>query len=209
MSARSALAIALLFSTCIAQAQVSLGIKAGIQHSSIITNNRTDNTSAIIEGSKVGFLAGGFARINISRAFCIQPDLLYTSRRGYLTGVADGDLSIQAAELSVNFMFCYEGFFMSAGPGLSYGLHAKYLPMGSQAKTDLYSQGNTDGKGLLRRAELGANGLMGYLFPGGLVVAANFSPGLTNIHNKPGRDIKVNTKMLGLSVGYLFGKKEK
>lgn len=179
-----------------------IGIKGGIQSSAFRIKSKQGDHHVRLEGPGIGFVAGAAATCRFSDQWSIQPNLLFTMKKG---GVLfnDGKMQQYTIDLPVNVLYRHQGFFLGAGPNFSYGLSAKGIPYDSDdPKEDFYSANNNGLR--LKRFELGINSLMGYEFPGGINITANFTSGLSDILDIDNEPAKVNTRMFGVSVGYTF-----
>ena len=73
-----------MFSICLSQftfsqsssdsSKLKFGVKGGVNFSNLYTSNTVD------ENVLIGFNAGLFARLPITKTFAIQPELLYTTK---------------------------------------------------------------------------------------------------------------------------------
>ena len=73
--------------------------------------------------------------------------------------------------MPVNLLYTTNGFFIGAGPNFSYGLSGK-IEFPDDEELDVYDQEEADVFLTLKRFEVGANCLMGYTFPNGLILQA-------------------------------------
>lgn len=202
------LAIAATFTGSALMAQsTSFGFKVGVNHNNLPLRAEDGSNDIRIDGSSTGFHVGGVADIAFNPNFSIQPNLLLVLKGG--TFVTSGKLPILAIDLPINFLYKTNGFFIGAGPNFSYGLSAKLKPWDdSDPETDLYEEQGSD-EAPFNRFEIGSNLTLGYQFPSGLTIGANWTQGFTNVLNEEdliGTDSKLNTRYFGLSVGYLFNK---
>lgn len=192
------LTVVTLFSAATWAQEVTFGIKAGVQQSALAISD-DEGTNASVTG--IGLIAGGEADIMFSDNFSVRPNLLFSFKN--TDGLGGGDVSMLAIEVPVNLLYRTEGFFVGLGPNFSYGLSAKSKPETGD-DVDLYEEDPVSGNAALKRFEVGVNGLMGYHFPGGFTLSANYTTGLSDISGEDGGDTKINTRMVGLSVGYTF-----
>ena len=115
------LSAALLIAVCIgAKAQVSLGIKGGVNFSKINTDNFNEST-------RTGYQAGVFARIG--NAFYLQPEVYLSSTGGKFT-TTDGNFhaNVNFTNVSVPLLLGHSfgsknlNFRLMAGPVYTYAL---------------------------------------------------------------------------------------
>lgn len=221
MKKRLVLVLLALVGTLSTYAQVSFGIKAGYNNSSV-SGEGSEFTKRLS-----GFHAGGIADISLAENFSLQPQLLFIIKgaksaayketiAGVEFEVPEQKLSLNYLELPVNFLYKHEvgagSIFVGAGPYLGFGLSGK-LKAGEEdvdVKFDGKKDSETDANGEsavhLKRLDAGANFLAGYELKNGLLFGINYSLGLTNL-DPDGAKSKNN--YFGVSVGYLFKTKKK
>lgn len=69
---------------------LGIGVKAGINFANTSGDNwfsTTSNISNQAKKTRVGLIAGGFLTLNLSSAFAIEPEILYTQKGAQYTGV--------------------------------------------------------------------------------------------------------------------------
>lgn len=185
--------------------KIVIGVKAGVQSSAFRIKSKEDGNKTVLEASGIGVMAGATASYSFSPKWSIQPNLLFTLKNGGIL-VNEGNTQQITVDLPLNVLYRHEGFFIGGGPNFSYGLSAKGIPYDSNdPKENFYSETNNGLR--LKRFEMGINSLMGYEFPGGINVAANFTTGLSNILNLENESAKITTRMFGISIGYTFNKR--
>lgn len=113
----------LLFSCTLANAQISIGPKAGINVSNLSGSSITDvKTKAL-----VGFHVGGFVAIRLG-GFVIQPELLY-STQGAKVDSATTSENLKINYFNVPVMLKYithSGLYLETGPQLGFRTSAKF-----------------------------------------------------------------------------------
>ncbi|SEK88285.1 Outer membrane protein beta-barrel domain-containing protein [Chitinophaga rupis] len=206
------LTLALVATTLSSYAQVSFGVKAGY-NSSTISIEENEGTSRLS-----GFHAGVIADLSLAESFSLQPQLLYSAK-----GIKVKDLDMNGNETKVSFKmnylelpvnFLYKPqvgagkLFVGAGPYLALGLGGKFgdakVKFDGKKSADI---DETDDNVHAKALDAGANFLAGYELKNGLLFSINYSLGLTNW--SPDGD-KSKNSYLGISVGYLLhsGKKK-
>lgn len=196
------LSVSLMTLSTVSFAQTTFGIKAGLQSTSLNIKLEGDDEDANLNGTSTGFVIGGVADVKFSGNWSFQPQLLFAMKNGSL--LTEAKTNIFTIDVPLNILYRHNGFFVGVGPNFSYGLSAKGKPYGGGDEQDFYEEEGGD-EAVLKRFEFGVNGLMGYDFPGGFTLSANFTPGLTNQLNQD-EDAKVNTRMFGINFGYMFNK---
>lgn len=184
---------------------LSYGIKAGIQQNTFRTAD-TDGDKSRLQIGGVGFHVGAFANYALSEQFSLQPQLLFNSKS--VAGSKNDRLNMYAIDLPVNILYKHQGFFAGIGPNFSYGISAKSKSEGESSQ-DWYKKYEIGDKKLsmLKRFELGANATLGYQFSSGLVLSTNYMQGLSNILGNDSDDVRIGTRYIGLSVGYVLSGK--
>lgn len=183
----------------------SIGITAGITSSSwkATVDNETETTD-----SRIGFTAGIVAAIPISSNFSFMPALNYV-QKGFLENMEDDDkieATLNYLELPLNFVYNRDGFFIGAGPALSFGLSGKgKSTFNGETNEEEIDFGSADDE--LKATEFSANFLTGYQFKNGFLVSLNYNLGLSNVWN--GEDGgKLTNRYFGFRIGYMFMKKK-
>jgi hypothetical protein len=188
---------------------INFGIKAGLTHNTLNFKIEAEETEAKLEGSNAGFYVGGIANFKLSENFSLQPNLLFVMKGGRLSMDGDNKLTSFHIDLPVNFLYTANGFFIGAGPNFSYALSGK-VKANDEESVDIFDKEEAS-YFYLKKFELGANVLMGYTFPNGLVISASYTPGIANIAGYKDEDVEMtaHNKSFGISIGYMFGAKGK
>lgn len=194
----------LLFASAVFSQKTSFGIKLGIA-SNYLTYKLGDGEEEFQSNNTRPFIAG-VAHIQLNENFAIQPNLLVIMKGGNIEGTKINTTHI---DIPVNFLYTHKGFFAGGGPNFSYGIVGK-VDLGDE-DVSIYDQEEAS-ELTLKRFEIGANILMGYNFPGGFTVSANFTPGLNDIYKGAegdDTDITAHMKTFAFTIGYMFGQKKK
>jgi hypothetical protein len=209
--------ILVLFTTVIASAVIvhaqtfSFGFKAGANANNLpLKTESGDVDDIVLDGGTTGFHVGGVADIAFSSNFSVQPNLLFVMKGGGL--FTQGKTQLFTIDLPINALYRHNGFFIGAGPNLSYGVSAKLKPYeAGEDDIDLYEEQPGETEPPFNRFEVGVNAVMGYQFPSGLTLGANFTRGFSNVLNDEdgfiGTNTRINTRFVGFSIGYMFAKK--
>ena len=91
-----------LLSVADASAQVTLGLKAGINRSDLSIHD-ADGENVDVK-SKTGFVGGAYLQFGLGDVFAVQPEVLY-SAQGAKQPVGDATLSLDLTYLSVPLLF--------------------------------------------------------------------------------------------------------
>lgn len=185
--------------------KIILGGKLGVQSTAFSLRSSDEEVFLLLQSPSTGFLAGLTAEMKLSDNWSLQPNLLVVMRRGGIT-ISEGRTQQLAVDLPINLLYKKDGFFVGLGPNVSYGISAKTKPYDKADETqDLYGSEKNYIK--LKRFDFGLNSLLGYEFPGGISIAANYTPGFADILKQDIEELKIGTRMFGISIGYLFNKR--
>lgn len=172
------------------QAQVRFGFKAGV--------NLANLTGDDVDGDmKIGFNAGAVAKISVSEAFSIQPELVFSSQGTKSTFEFEDEsydvkMNINYINLPVLAQYNTGGFIIETGPQFGFKMSAK-------TKVDGVGSEDMEGvKGFDLSWAIGA----GYLTQSGFGVNARFNLGLTSIAEGDG---KVKNSVIQIGAFYLLG----
>lgn len=169
----------LLISGAYAQ-HVEYGIKGGVNFANL-KDDAADNDA----DSKTGFHVGGLAHIHITRAFAIQPEIVY-STQGAEYGNAKLRLNYINVPVLAQYMFG-DGFRLQTGPQL--GILTTSEWKNGNAETDIDELSNAD-----LSWSLGAS----YVGHSGLGVDARYNLGLTDVSKSNTTDLQNRVWQLGL-----------
>jgi hypothetical protein len=170
------------------QAQVRLGFKGGVNLA---------NVNGDVEGTKqkVGYYAGAQARVSVSSAFSIQPELVYSNQG---TKVEELDMTYNLNYLNLPVMFQYNtpfGLYAETGPQISYLIGAKAKADGESA----------DVKEMFKSIDYGWGIGLGYQMQGsGLGLSARYNIGLARINDSEGDD-KITNGVIQIGFHYFLG----
>jgi hypothetical protein len=177
------------------------GVSAGPQLNYLSYRDKTTT----IEGKNAGVHIGGFYQRDINKYFAIHPGLLFSIRGGKIHHIDSTiNTSLLNIELPINFLFLYKGLMLGGGPNFCYGVRGQ---MKSNGMLRNAYEANESFERTLKPFELGANFMIGYRFKNGFFLSTNFSPGISNIYKGDGSappNLKANTRVFGMSMGYTF-----
>jgi hypothetical protein len=173
-----------------AQAQVRLGFKGGANLA---------NLTGDIESSKmkVGFNAGLLAKISVSEAFSIQPELVFSSQ-GSTLEEGDTDLKMELGYINLPIMFQYNiaGFNFETGPQAGFLMSAKLKAMGE----------SMDIKEGMKSIDFSWGVGLGYKMAGsGLGFNARYNIGLSAVNDSDG-DAKFKNSVIQIGAFYMLGR---
>ena len=192
--------------TSLSQAQVKLGLKAGVN----LANYGGDGKDDLEDGfgtdlkSLVGFHGGLVlnAPITSDGFFAIQPELLFSQKGARLE--EDGDkvtIRQNFIDLPVLAKINADGFTFELGPQVGLLLSSKTkVEVGGQSQED----SDTDG---LNKFQVGYAVGVGYQLPSGPNFGIRYTGNFSGIEEDADDDFKLTHRVFQFSVGYLFGGK--
>ncbi|HMR85180.1 MAG TPA: porin family protein [Niabella sp.] len=205
------------------QAQVQIGVRAGVNFSNI---SGEDSDGDKVEDNKLlpGFHAGITFDIPVADEFAVQPGLLF-STKGVHFKENDGDSYKQIpyyVEIPVNFLYKPElgngRLLLGAGPYVAYGFGGKWkwkyedetesgkLIFKNDLSDDDWENLKDDEDYYGKPLDFGANLLAGYEFSNKLSLQLNAQLGMANIAPKYNgqKDGTMKNVGFGISLGYKF-----
>lgn len=155
--------------------------------------------------SKIGMTAGLIANFPAGKNFMIQSGAHWVQK-----GTRDEEgsdkisLTVNTIEVPVNFLYNSSGFFIGAGPSISFAVSGKWkLKYGGQVTTVKAKFGNSDDDHM-KGFDFGANAVAGYQFPEGFLIMANFNQGLSNLIPGDADNSKLKSHYFGIRLGYVL-----
>lgn len=213
------------------QAQVEVGVRAGLNLSNVAGKDADGNKAYKDSKLNPGFHAGLTFDIPVADEFYVQPGALF-STKGYKYDFSRSDTRYESKttpyyiEVPVNFLYkptLGEGkLLLGAGPYVAYGLGGKWKAEGSGSLigTDVYTSGDgnlefvndfedrSNNKQVYGKPfDFGANLLAGYEFSNKFSAQLNGQLGLANLRPNTNGDKPESTFKnvgFGVSVGYKF-----
>lgn len=199
------------------QAQVSFGIRGGVNFSNINGRNAADDK---LENKLLpGFNAGVNVEIPIADQFYIQPGLLFTTK-GAKWEDTDVKWNIGYIELPINLVFKPElgagKMLLGFGPYVAYGVTGKVKDGDNSEDIKFESKSSAidyaaAGGAMVKPFDAGANVLVGYEFSNRLSAQLNAGLGLVNMTPKLSgvgsdllKDQNYKNTTFGISIGYRF-----
>jgi hypothetical protein len=215
------IALALILSTNLANAQMRFGIVGGVNLQNL--NGKNSNGDKLENDMIVGYHAGINVQIPIVPEFYFQPGVLFTTKgaknEGSILGVATSSTyNLSYIELPLNFVYkgaIGNGFvLLGFGPYVSYGImgKAKYEGGLLSYEDDIVFQNVIETgdpvETYFKAFDSGANVFAGYEMAGGLFIQLNTQFGLLKINpeynSDPNDKTEVRNTGFGLSLGYRF-----
>lgn len=182
----SLVVITLFAATTLFAQQARLGLKGGLNVSTI-TNNLGGQ-----RGSRLGLNAGLLAHIHLNSQLALQPEVVYSSQGAKYT-VSDGEhelaLNYVNIPLQLQYMFA-NGFRLQTGPQV--GFLASVKDKRNGAETGYFTTQD------FKNIDFSWSAGLGYLSTSGLGVDARYNFGLSNINNAGPAIIHNSVFQLGL-----------
>ncbi|NGM63075.1 PorT family protein [Sphingobacterium sp. SGG-5] len=202
-----------------AQAQVSYGIKAGVNLGKYATSSSGDEVELDDEGVKLNpsFYVTGYADINVAPNFSIQPGISLQGK-GQKAKIEEEGASftstrnVMSIEIPVNAVYYIPtgdagSVFLGAGPYVGYAISGKDKWKGTfEGETETeddkidFSGDDKD----MKAFDAGVNFLAGYKLANGFLINVGYGLGLTNLAPDNDFDIKSSNRVLSFGVGFQF-----
>src|SRR5689334_6026183 len=149
---------------------VEYGIKGGVNFSNI-ANDAADNDA----DTKTGFHLGGLAHIHLTRAFAVQPEIVYSTQGAEYS---DGKLKLNYINVPILAQYMFgDGFRLQTGPQVGILTTSSWKSGHSEADVDNFSN-----------ADLGWVFGASYVGHSGLGVDARYNMGLTDVTKSGSND---------------------
>jgi len=185
------------------QIKVKEPVRFGIKGAA--TTNQFSEQKASINNQKLGFLAGAFVNIPLSRKFALQPEVLY-SQMGAKSVISDTEVTAGTSTIrtkrdfttSLNYisvplmlqMKPADNFYIEAGPEFSYFLDGKNkgeqtiaTTTAGNTVTQTQSASESINKDDIKKFNVGMGLGLGYYFTPNLGINARYVSSFTNIAN--------------------------
>ncbi|MDO5510816.1 MAG: porin family protein [Weeksellaceae bacterium] len=186
---------------------VDIGVRAGYNHASF-----SGTVPAGFDlGSQAGFHAGLFAEIPVSPRFSIQPEALYFTQGGSLSGAMDGvsgDATIKSQYFAIPVLakvYVIDGLNVQVGPQIGILMGANSELNTSAAATVVNDDFHKD----MNSFDFGGVVGLGYKFPQGFSIDARYHHGFSEVMketNSLGQfvDNDFKNRVFSVGVGYQF-----
>jgi hypothetical protein len=193
-------------------AQTTVGLTGGVSFANVTAKGGGVSISA---KTKTGFTAGLFIDFPLSSNFSFQPALNFVQKGSKSSDETYSEkTNFNYFEVPLNFVYNNSGFFVGAGPSISFGVSGKDKFIDKEdpslSETTKIEFGSADEQ--VKRIEFGVNVLTGYKTVSGFLFAINYNIGLSNIMNSSSDDGggTLKNKYFAIKIGYaLNGKKKK
>jgi hypothetical protein len=171
------------------KAQTEIGIKGGVNFSSVTDLNGKDRVSGH---------GGIFLHSELNRHWCIQPELLYSAQgeKSFTENGVKNDLNLNYLQLPVMFQyFATKSFYIEAGPQVGYLL---------QANRESSEENKASVKDNYKKVDVGINAGVGVWATRNIGFYGRYNLGLMDVSKLDGVDRKNRNIELGAAIR--FGK---
>jgi hypothetical protein len=199
-----AVAICLMFTVVNMEAQVKFGPKVGLNLSTM-----TLKALGISVDPKTlaGFHLGVISEITLTNSLTLQPGILYSTKGSkYKIDTEEFSMAPSFLEIPVNVLYGFDlggaKLDLFAGPYFAYGIGGKSKSGGESADIKFGSGQEND----MKPFDLGINIGAGINLSN-IIISAQYGLGLTNLSPVTDNDAEMKTKVIGISIAYLFGGK--
>lgn len=195
------LVFAIVATAVTAQAQVSFGVKAGLNGYNFSGPDADDADYK----TKIGFNVGALVGIPVSDQFSVQPELLF-SAEGSKISEGDDRINFNLNYLNIPVLLKFNstsGFYAEAGPQVGFLMSAKADSKigGVSDEEDI----KDSFKGTNFSLAIGA----GYKLGNGLGIGARYNLGLSSVADDSDVNVKLGGFQFGLSYTFGGGNKSK
>lgn len=180
------LLLSIVANAAFAQAQVALGLKAGVNLSKLNTDDPDANTSNI-----TAFHGGAFALFKLTK-IGIQPEFLFSQQGSKIEDISGDPQDLKMSYISIPVML---KFYLAAGFNIQAGPQFSFLNSAELKNVPNVEDG-------LKSSDVSANVGLAWDAPFGLVFDARYNIGLSDINE--GSDIQgeVKSGVFQFSIGY-------
>jgi len=182
-------------------AQTTFGVKADANLSNFVVSKMANTDGKLGFGANVG----GFANIEVSKMFALQPEVMFMLENSKLeTSGVKNNIRTWGVQVPVYAMLQ----FPSASTGKAYIGVGPYAGLGFNAKNttadvDLYDKNGTD-NAALKRFDVGLAATAGYEFSNRIQINASYKHGLLDQLDAGSENSTFTNQMITLGLGYRF-----
>jgi hypothetical protein len=181
--------------------QTTFGVKAEANLSNLVVSKMADTNSKLGFGANVG----GFANIEISKMFAVQPEVMFLLENSKVeTSGVKNNIRTWGVQVPVYAMLQLPSTntgraYVGVGPYAGLGFNAK----NTTADVDLYDKNGAD-KAYLKRFDLGLAATAGYEFSNRIQINASYKHGLLDQLDADSKNSTFTNQMITLGLGYRF-----
>ena len=192
------LVFTVIFSSVLVHAQVSFGIKAGFNNSTL----GGDGADLAGKKSNTGFNVGVTAGIPLSTHFVFQPEIMYSANQGMEfrpTTTIETNYNLNYVNIPLMLKYKSMGFYGEAGP------YFGFLTSGKVKTKNGSTTSETDIKDSFDGTDMGVALGTGYVMKSGFGVGVRYNMGLQNIYD--GTSPEYKNRYWQVNLIYMFDKK--
>ena len=190
----------LLLFTVSAQAQVSYGIKGGLNFPKLyVSATESGVTASTTTKTSTNFYVSGYANVPAATNFAIQPGISLQGKGGKQDGAS---LNFMSIEIPLNAVYSIPtgtigSVFFGAGPYVGFNVAGQ--TKSDNVKVDIeFGSGQDE----INIVDYGVNFHLGYTLPNGFLVNGCYGLGLAHVGNY---DVaKVTNRVFSFGVGFEF-----
>ncbi|MDR1371307.1 MAG: PorT family protein [Dysgonamonadaceae bacterium] len=183
-------------------AQVSFGIKANANMSNFLLSDMGKTESSM----KVGASLGGIMKMEISKHFALQPELMfhYKSSEMKTSKSAKTDFEYWGMEIPIYAVVQTQvgngKSFIGVGPYVGFGFSAKY----KAGDIDLYKKDKVTDKAVMDRFDFGLGAMLGYEFNSGIFINGSYQFGLVDNLDANKKNATMRPQTVSFGIGCRF-----
>ena len=199
----------LLFVTTQSFAQINFGVRAGLNLSSA----KVELPSSVTKKMLASFHVGGMVAYNFSETFALEPGLILSGEgvkfeETYLGTKYTYSYSPLYLEIPVNAVYKINlgsaKLDLFAGPFFGIGIGGKYKDEDGSVDIKFGTSDESD----MKRGNFGLNFGAGIEL-NSILIRAQYGLGLANLDPQGSSSDEMKSRVIGISVGYMFGEKSK
>lgn len=204
------LAVAVMFGLGLSQVNAQIAVSGGVKANANMSNFILTDMDNMKSNLGFGATLGGFTKIEFSRHFALQPELLFHFKNSEMENETTGskmDYQYFGAEIpvyAVGQMNLGSGKgYLGIGPYVGLGFDARYKADGMD-DVKLYDEIGNTGESTMQRWDFGVGAMLGYEFSCGIQINAGYKIGFINALDAGRDDTKMLNQTISLGVGYRF-----
>lgn len=191
------LVLTVVLSSVLVNAQVSFGIKAGLNNSTL----GGDNADIAGKKSNTGYNVGVIAAIPLSKNFVFQPEIMLSANQGMEfrpSTTSETNYNLNYVNIPLLIKYKSMGFYGEAGPYFGFLTSGKIKTKIGTAATETDIKDSFDG------TDMGVALGTGYIMKSGFGFGVRYNMGLQNIYDATSPEFK--NRYWQLNLIYMFAK---
>jgi hypothetical protein len=195
---RIVLVFTVILSSVLVNAQVSFGIKAGLNNSTL----GGDGADLAGKKSNTGFNFGVVAGIPLTTKLSFQPEIMYSANEGMEfrpTTTSETNYNLNYVNIPLMLKYKSMGFYGEAGPYFGFLTSGKVKTKNGSGTSEFDIKNSFDG------TDMGVALGTGYIMKSGLGFGVRYNMGLQNIYDATSPEFK--NRFWQVNLIYMFAKK--